>query len=188
MLEFLFKKEKRNSKTGVFLWNLQNFKNTFYYRTPLVSASDTAKHPWWRFQLLIIFTKSSNITVWKGPKLNLISYLYDFNFSLSIIFLYHKSFEYMDRFSHLLQTFQPLWCISSPCCAGINVLHITYWKKNCILIKAFFNLLRRTTTEFAKLCALVLAPSLLLYLHVLITRFTRLNYAPYTPRALYSMD
>ena len=31
---------KRDSSTGVFLWNLQNFKSTFFYRTPPVATSD----------------------------------------------------------------------------------------------------------------------------------------------------
>ena len=34
---------RRNSSTGVFLWILQNFKNTFSHRTPLLAASVTAK-------------------------------------------------------------------------------------------------------------------------------------------------
>ena len=31
---------KRHSNTGVFLWNCKSFKNTFFYRTPLVAASE----------------------------------------------------------------------------------------------------------------------------------------------------
>ena len=30
---------KRDPSTGVFLWNLRNFQNTFFYRTPPVAAS-----------------------------------------------------------------------------------------------------------------------------------------------------
>ena len=33
---------KRDSDTGVFLWNLQNFYEHLFYRTPPVAASGTA--------------------------------------------------------------------------------------------------------------------------------------------------
>ena len=41
VLEYLFNKvlSKRGCNTGVFLWNLQIFKNIFFYRTPPMAAS-----------------------------------------------------------------------------------------------------------------------------------------------------
>ena len=51
MLEYLFNKDrpatllKRKSNTGVFLWTLRNFKNTFFYRTPPLAAFDIDKNP-----------------------------------------------------------------------------------------------------------------------------------------------
>ena len=42
---------KRDSSTGIFLWNLPNFKNTFFCRTTLVAASVLPLRSWRMFSI-----------------------------------------------------------------------------------------------------------------------------------------
>ena len=44
---------KRDSKTRIFLWMLQIFKNDFFYRTPLVAASVRWKYYEWKSNISI---------------------------------------------------------------------------------------------------------------------------------------